>query len=148
MNTWESMTECHHCGEFLRASGSRHGGDVYHSCTYCGWFSEEDDSESTYLNLEPTKDTLVHVIDLVNYMQERMRNDNTDDVYDLARAIKLSLRTNVSKHYQVQVRDDDGEWSAMTDDRFATHIEARMWAHRNVGDWDWRVMDSDYGVVA
>ena len=134
-NSWLSHSTCEVCNQRLEASGHPYG-DVFLSCTYCGWFSEEEDGESTYLNTEPTVKMLVEVIDLMNYLQSQMKHNDT--VNEITRAVKACLRTNVNKDYRLQVEmyDDDGRfsWEDYSEKRFATKAQAIVWRNKHTED--------------
>ena len=134
-NSWLSHSTCEVCNQRLEASGHPYG-DVFLSCTYCGWFSEEEDGESTYLNAEPTVKMLVEVIDLMNHLQSLMKHNDT--VNEITRAVKACLRTNVNKDYCLQIycRDDDGgfSWEDYSEKRFATKAQAIVWKNKYAED--------------
>lgn len=144
MQTWKSNSTCDGCGQHITSSGHGYGGDVYNGCSYCGWFSEAEDSYNMQVNPAPDQALLIRLMNMVS-IGERMLRQASDLWYDdplwqLMLDLKQAMRVGHDTEYVIKERFEDnseaqwiGTYGTQTEAEEA--IRRRDWANEEHGHW-------------
>jgi hypothetical protein len=145
MQTWESNRTCDGCGQHIQSSGYGNGGDIYDGCSYCGWFSEAEETYDMRVNPEPDQALLIRLMNMVS-IGERMLRQESERWYDeplwqLMLDLKQAMRVGHDTVYIIKERFDDTLNVAQWIGTYGTRTEAeeairrRDWANEEHGYW-------------
>lgn len=144
MQTWKSNRTCDGCGQHITSSGYGHGGDVYDGCSYCGWFSEAEETYDMQVNPAPDQALLIRLMDMVSIGERTLRQASKswydDPLWQLMFDLKQAMRVGHDTVYVIKERFEDdsetqwtGTYLTMTEAQEA--IRQQNWANEERGYW-------------
>lgn len=144
MQTWKSDSTCDGCGQHITSSGYGYGGDVYDGCSYCGWFSEAEDSYNMQVNPAPDQALLIRLMNMVSIGERMLRQESKswydEPLWQLMLDLKQAMRVGHDTVYIIKERFEDGsatQWigTHSTQTEAEEAIRRRDWANEEQGYW-------------
>lgn len=128
MKTWTDGT-CDSCNQPAYAHGEGYGGDVFHSCAYCGWFSEDEDSYTLKVNPDPDQALLIRMMDVINHLRGQSNlHEVRKGLCDMIEMMRVG-RAEEFRYVPEGKWYGDENWMAVTVRSFATVTEAKAFLH-------------------